>query len=59
MYTWRIYNKGNTRYRFCDLGYPAKYGKVFVLLRDYVMLEYQSTILYPNYKERATKIRRI
>ena len=32
---------------FVDLGYPAKYGKVFVLLRDYDMLEYQSTILSP------------
>ena len=36
--------------------YPAKYGKVFVLLRDYDMLEYQSTILSPNYKERAIKL---
>ena len=41
---------------FVDLGYPAKYGKVFVLLRDYDMLEYQSTILSPNYKERAKNI---
>lgn len=41
---------------FVDLGYPAKYGKVFVLLRDYDMLEYQSTILSPNYKERAIKL---
>lgn len=41
---------------FVDLGYPAKYGKVFVLLRDYDMLEYQSTILSPTYKERAIKL---
>lgn len=41
---------------FVDLGYPAKYGKVFVLLRDYDMLEYQSTILSPTYKERAVKL---
>ena len=41
---------------FIDLGYPAKYGKVFALLRDYDMLEYQSTILSPRYKERATKL---
>lgn len=41
---------------FVDLGYPAKYGKVFVLLRDYDMLEYQSTILSPNYKKRAIKL---
>lgn len=41
---------------FVDLGYPAKYGKVFALLRDYDMLEYQSTILSPMYKERAIKL---
>ena len=41
---------------FVDLGYPAKYGKVFVLLRDYDMLEYQSTLISPTYKERATKL---
>ena len=41
---------------FVDLGYPAKYGKVFLLLRDYDMLDYQSTILSPNYKERALKL---
>lgn len=41
---------------FIDLGYPSKYGKVFVLLRDYDMLEYQSTILSPTYKERAIKL---
>lgn len=42
---------------FVDLGYPAKYGKVFVLLRDYDMLEYESTILSPTYKERAIKLK--
>lgn len=41
---------------FVDLGYPAKYGKVFALLRDYDMLEYQSTILSPTYKSRAMKL---
>ena len=41
---------------FVDLGYPSKYGKVFVLLRDYDMLEYQSTILSPYYKERSIKL---
>lgn len=41
---------------FVDLGYPAKYGKVFTLLRDYDMLEFQSTILSPNYKKRALKL---
>ena len=42
---------------FVDLGYPAKYGKVFSLLRDYDMLEYQSTILSPSYKSRAKKLK--
>ena len=41
---------------FVDLGYPAKYGKVFTILRDYDMLEYQSTLLAPSYKERAFKL---
>ena len=41
---------------FVDLGYPAKYGKVFVLLRDYDMLEYESTLLSPTYKERSIKL---
>ena len=41
---------------FIDLGYPSKYGKAFSLLRDYDMLEYESTILSPTYKERAIKL---
>ena len=41
---------------FMDLGYPAKYGKVFSLLRDYDMLEYESTLISPTYKERAEKL---
>ena len=41
---------------FIDLGYPSKYGKAFSLLRDYDMLEYESTILSPTYKNRAIKL---
>ena len=41
---------------FVDLGYSAQYGKVFTLLKDYDMLEYQSTILSPRYMERAEKL---
>ncbi|MCL2859638.1 MAG: DUF6036 family nucleotidyltransferase [Oscillospiraceae bacterium] len=41
---------------FVDLGYPSKYGKVFTLLRDYDMLEYESTLLSPTYKQRAKKL---
>lgn len=49
-------NRATLDIDFVDLGYPAKYGKVFVLLRDYDMLEYESTILSPSYKERAIKL---
>ena len=42
---------------FIDLGYPSKYGKVFTLLRDYDMLEFQSTVLSPTYKRRASKLK--
>ena len=41
---------------FIDLGYPSKYGKAFALLRDYDMLEYESTLLSPTYKQRAVKL---
>jgi len=46
-------NRATLDIDFVDLGYPAKYGKAFSLLRDYDMLEYQSTILAPTYKQRA------
>lgn len=49
-------NRATLDIDFIDLGYPAKYGKAFSLLRDYDMLEYESTILSPTYKERATKL---
>lgn len=49
-------NRATLDIDFVDLGYPAKYGKAFSLLRDYDMLEYQSTILSPTYKQRATKL---
>ena len=49
-------NRATLDIDFIDLGYPAKYGKAFSLLRDYDMLEYQSTILSPTYKQRATKL---
>ena len=42
---------------FIDISYPAKYGKVFALLRDYDMLEYESTILSPTYKDRAIRLK--
>lgn len=41
---------------FVNLDYPAKYGRVFTVLRDYDMLDYASTILSPRYQERAIKL---
>lgn len=41
---------------FVDLNYSAKMGKVFSVMRDFDMLEYESTILSPDYKSRAVKI---
>ncbi len=41
---------------FVDLNYPSRLGKVFIQLRDFDMLEYESTIISPNYKERAIKL---
>ncbi len=41
---------------FVDLDYPSKLGMVFVHLRDFDMLEYNSTILSPYYKDRAKKL---
>lgn len=41
---------------FVDIGYSAKAGKVFAMFKDYDMLEYESTILSPKYKERAIKL---
>ena len=41
---------------FIDLDYNAYMGKVFAILRDYDMLEYASTLIAPDYKNRAKKI---
>lgn len=49
-------NRATLDIDFIDLGYPSKYGKAFSLLRDYDMLEYESTILSPTYKQRAIKL---
>jgi len=49
-------NRATLDIDFVDLGYPTKYGKAFSLLRDYDMLEYQSTVLSPTYQQRAIKL---
>jgi hypothetical protein len=41
---------------FLDLGYGSHMGRVFSILRDYDMLEYESTVIAPDYEQRATKI---
>lgn len=41
---------------FIDLDYSSKLGRVFIHLRDFDMLEYNSTILSPYYKDRAIKL---
>ncbi|SHK20464.1 DUF6036 family nucleotidyltransferase [Paramaledivibacter caminithermalis] len=41
---------------FIDLNYSAKLGKVFIHLRDFDMLEYESTLISPKYRERAIQL---
>ena len=41
---------------FIDLNYSSKLGKVFIHLRDYDILEYQSTALSPSYMDRAIRL---
>lgn len=41
---------------FIDLNYSSNLGKVFVHLRDFDMLEYESTLISPMYKDRAKKL---
>lgn len=51
------YNRRATRsFNFVDLNYPPELGKVFIHLRDYDMLDFESTVLSPGYKERAVKL---
>ena len=51
------YTERATRdFDFIDLNYPSGLGRVFVQLRDFDMLEYESTIISPKYKERAIKL---
>ncbi len=49
-------NRATRDFDFIDLNYPSKLGRVFVQLRDFDMLEYESTVISPKYKERAIKL---
>ena len=51
------YTERATRdFDFIDLNYSARLGKVFRYLSDFDILEYESTILAPSYKDRARRI---
>lgn len=39
-----------------DLNYSASLAKVLILLRDYDLLEYNSTLIAPSYRERCKKL---
>lgn len=41
---------------FIDQLYEARLGKVFVMMRDFDMLDYETTILSPGYKARAKRL---
>ena len=41
---------------FIDQEYSSRYGRVFAMLRDFDMLDYETAILSPKYKERAFKL---
>ena len=51
------YTERATRdFDFIDQDYPSKIAKAFVQLRDFDMLEYESTIVSPKYKVRAKRL---
>jgi hypothetical protein len=51
------YNKRMTiDFDLIDQQYPSRYGKALRYLGDYDMLEYESTILAPSYRERAKRL---
>ncbi|MCR4435928.1 MAG: DUF6036 family nucleotidyltransferase [Clostridiales bacterium] len=51
------YTQRATRdFDFVDQHYPANYGRVLRYLNDFDMLEYESTVLAPSYRERAKRL---
>ncbi len=51
------YTERATRdFDFIDLNYPSGLGRVFVQLRDFDMLEYESIVISPKYRKRAIKL---
>jgi len=49
-------NRATMDFDFINLEYSAHYGRVFAMMRDFDMLDYDTTILSPSYKERAIKL---
>jgi hypothetical protein len=49
-------NRATRDFDFIDLHYSSELGKVFVHLRDFDMLEYESTLISPTYKNRAVRL---
>lgn len=47
---------GYTQRATRDFDYPSKLCRAFVQLRDFDILEYESTLISPKYKERAIKL---
>ena len=49
-------NRATRDFDFIDIQYPSKFGKAFSMLRSFDMLEYESTILAPDFRNRAKKL---
>ncbi|HYE12048.1 MAG TPA: DUF6036 family nucleotidyltransferase [Patescibacteria group bacterium] len=52
----RYTERATKRFDFIDLNYSSKLGKIFIHLRDYDILKYQSTALSPSYINRAIQL---
>ena len=49
-------NRATMDFDFINLDYSMRYGRVFAMMRDFDMLDYDTTLLSPKYKERAIKL---
>jgi hypothetical protein len=52
----RYTDRATRDFDFIDLNYPSSLGRVFVQLRDFDMLEYESTALSPHFQSRAVQL---
>jgi len=51
-----FHDRATRDFDFIDLNYASSLGKVFVHLREFDILEYESTLISPNYKTRAIRL---